>query len=192
MDKLVDKLLAQIEEWQYLVNCLKFSAPHLHTLADTIAELICNKRTLICGNGGSASQAQHFAGELVGRYRQTRRPLNAVALSSDGAVLTCIANDFGIDPLFARQVEGLGATGDLLIALSTSGRSPNILHALQAAHTKGMRTLALLGRDGGIAKDMAEFQWTVPSTNTARIQEVHLLIIHLICEKVDSLLLGKE
>jgi D-sedoheptulose 7-phosphate isomerase len=145
-------------------------------------------KVLACGNGGSAADAQHLAGELVGRYRDERPALAAVALTADGAVLTCIANDYDFDRLFARQVEALGRPGDLLVAISTSGRSPNVLRALETASRLGLETAALLGRDGGPARALARLPIVVPHEETARIQECHGLMIHLACEALDRLL----
>jgi D-sedoheptulose 7-phosphate isomerase len=140
---------------------------------------------LTCGNGGSATDAQHLAEELVGRYRSNRRPLPAIALTADSAALTCIANDFGYDEVFARQVEALTRPGDLLLCFSTSGNSPNILAALGAARARGVGTIALLGKDGGAAKDLADLPLVVASDDTARIQEAHLQVLHYICEVVE-------
>jgi D-sedoheptulose 7-phosphate isomerase len=145
-------------------------------------------RLLACGNGGSAAEAQHFATELVGRYCRNRRPLPAVALSADGSLLTCIANDYGADQVFARAVEGLGRPGDLLVALSTSGNSANVVAAVAAARRLGLHTLALLGKDGGKIKGMADREWIVPSRDTARVQEAHLVFIHVVCDYLDAAL----
>lgn len=144
-------------------------------------------RILACGNGGSASDAQHFAAELVGRYKDDRPALAAVALTSDGAVLTCLANDYGYERVFARQVEALGRPGDLVLAISTSGRSPSVLRALETARACGLATGALLGRDGGPALALADVAVVVEDQETARIQEGHALLIHLMCEALDRL-----
>ncbi|HZN03342.1 MAG TPA: SIS domain-containing protein [Candidatus Polarisedimenticolia bacterium] len=144
-------------------------------------------KVLACGNGGSASDAQHFAAELVGRYKDERPALAAVALTSDGAVLTCLANDYDYERIFARQVEALGRPGDLLLAISTSGRSPNVLRALETARARGLSTAALLGRDGGPALPLADVAVVVEDEETARIQEGHALLIHLLCEALDHL-----
>jgi D-sedoheptulose 7-phosphate isomerase len=144
-------------------------------------------KVLACGNGGSASDAQHFAAELVGRYREERPALAAVALTSDGAVLTCLANDYEYAHVFARQVEALGRPGDLLLAISTSGRSPSVLRALETARSRGLATAALLGRDGGPARALADLPVVVEDDETARIQEGHALLIHLLCEALDRL-----
>ena len=148
-------------------------------------------KVLACGNGGSASDAQHLVAELVGRYLKERRALPAVALNADGSVLTCLSNDYDYERVFARQVEALGRPGDLLLAISTSGRSPNIVRVLKVSRDLGLRTAALLGRDGGPALAEAELSIVVPSQETARIQECHGLMIHLMCEALDLLLESK-
>lgn len=143
---------------------------------------------MACGNGGSAADAQHLASELVGRYLKERGPLGAIALAADGSILTCLSNDYAFETVFARQIEAVGRPGDLLLALSTSGRSPNILEALRTARALGLETAALLGRDGGPARALASLAIVVPSNETARIQECHGLMIHLLCEALDALL----
>jgi D-inositol-3-phosphate glycosyltransferase len=144
-------------------------------------------KVLICGNGGSAADAQHLAAELVGRFRAPeRRALGAVALTADTAVLTAWSNDCGYADVFARQVEALGRPGDVLVAISTSGRSRNVVAALRAARRLGLRTVALVGGDGGEAGGEADVAVTVPASDTQRIQEVHGLLIHLLCELVEQ------
>jgi phosphoheptose isomerase len=148
-------------------------------------------KVLVCGNGGSAAQAQHLAAELVGRYKApARRALGAVALSADTAVLTAWSNDVGYDDVFARQVEGLGRRGDVLIGLSTSGRSRNVVRAFEVARALGLRTVALLGGDGGAVAPLADVAVTVPSADTQHIQEVHLVVVHLLCELIEARLLA--
>jgi phosphoheptose isomerase len=144
-------------------------------------------KVLVCGNGGSAAQAQHLVGELVGRYRLPNRPaLAAIALTADTAVLTAWANDVGYDDVFARQVSALARPGDVLIGLSTSGRSRNVVRAFETARAQGARTLALLGGDGGTLAPLADVPITVPSADTQRIQETHLALVHLLCEVVEA------
>ncbi len=143
-------------------------------------------RILICGNGGSAADAQHFAAELSGRYVKERRALAGIALTTDTSALTAIGNDYGFDRVFSRQVEALGRPGDLLVGISTSGSSPNVLRAVEAAQTQGMKTLGLLGRDGGKLKTLCDEALVVPSPVTARIQEVHQMIYHFWCEVIDT------
>ncbi len=139
-----------------------------------------------CGNGGSASDSQHLAAELVGRYREERQPLRSTALNTDTSVLTCIGNDFGFDEVFSRQVKALGRPGDVLVVISTSGNSPNILSAIEAAGSLEMATVGLLGRDGGLAMSMVDEAIVIPSDSTARIQECHILIGHILCELIEE------
>ena len=144
-------------------------------------------KVLVCGNGGSAADAQHFAGEMVGRYKLNgRAALPALALTTDTTVLTCVANDFSYEEVFSRQVEAFAQPGDLVIGISTSGRSANVLKALQAARSRDSRTLALVGAGGGPISEAADLALCVPSTDTARIQECHITMIHTICEIVDG------
>jgi D-sedoheptulose 7-phosphate isomerase len=176
-------------EWRQLAEAFEQSAAFLDPLARWTAQLIVNgARLLVCGNGGSAAEAQHFATELVGRYQAERHPLPAVALSADGALLTCISNDYSAEVIFSRQVPALGRPGDLLVGLSTSGRSRNVLAAVAVAKAHGLHTLALLGKGGGDLAGQAEREWIVPSQVTARIQEAHLLFIHIVCDYIDALL----
>src|SRR5262245_4547906 len=142
-------------------------------------------KVLACGNGGSAADAQHFVAELVGRYVEDRRALAAIALNTDTSVLTCVSNDYDYERVFARQVEALGRPDDLFLGITTSGQSPNVLRALETATRLGLVTAALLGRDGGPARALARITVVVPSTETARIQECHGLMIHLVCEALD-------
>ena len=152
-------------------------------------------KILFCGNGGSAADSQHIAAEFTGRFIEDRKPLAALALSTDTSALTCIGNDYSFDEVFARQVAGLGRAGDVMIGISTSGNSPSILEAIAAAHDNEMRVVALTGKGGGqISKLLrdTDIHICVPSDRTARIQEVHLLTIHCLCDGVDCLLLGAE
>lgn len=148
-------------------------------------------KALSCGNGGSAADAQHFSSELLGRFESERASLPAVALTTDTSTLTAVGNDYGYERVFARQVNGLGQAGDVLLAISTSGNSENVIAAIEAAHAKGMAVVALTGRDGGkIARALAsaDIELRVPSDRTIRIQEVHLLIIHSLCDVIDQTL----
>ena len=152
-----------------------------------LARVLERGRTVYwCGNGGSASDSQHLAAELVGRYREDRQPLRSVALNTDTSVLTCIGNDFGFDEVFSRQVKALGRPGDVLVVISTSGNSPNILSAIEAAGSLEMATVGLLGRDGGLAMSMVDEAIVIPSDSTARIQECHILIGHILCELIEE------
>ncbi len=172
-----------------LAEGLEQSAAAIESLAEWTAHLIASgARLLVCGNGGSAAEAQHFATELLGRFKAERRPLPAMALTADGALLTCISNDYSAEDVFARQVVGLGEPGDLLVGLSTSGNSRNVIAAVAAAKAQGLHTLALLGKGGGMLAGKAEREWIVPSDSTARIQEAHLFFIHVVCEYIDAVL----
>jgi len=147
---------------------------------------------LLCGNGGSAAQAQHIAAEFVGRFRRDRRPLFAKALTADTSVLTAIANDYGYEHAFARQIESLRRGPGILIALSTSGCSPNILKAVDVAKTKGFITIGLTGEHGGDLKHTAQYWLGVPSNDTAVVQEMHLILLHIMCNFIDEYLFGEE
>jgi phosphoheptose isomerase len=144
-------------------------------------------KLLVCGNGGSAADSQHFAAEFAGRFKETgRRALPAIALTADGSFLTAWANDSSFDDVFARQIEALGKPGDVLFAISTSGTSENTVRALRAGAELGMQTIGLLGRDGGAMRDLADLAIIAPGSDTQRIQELHILLIHIICELVEA------
>lgn len=178
------KRLALIERFQAY-------EPVIQEISRTIAKAVASGHTIFtCGNGGSASQAQHFAAELVGRFGRERRSLPSVSLNSDTAILTCLVNDYGIDQMFRRQVEGLMRPGDVLVCLSTSGNSANIVAALERARELGHLSVALLGKDGGRAKGLATWELIVPEQETALIQEMHLAVIHYICSVVDEVVIG--
>jgi phosphoheptose isomerase len=156
------------------------------TAASAIANAFGSGRKLLAfGNGGSAGDAQHLVAELVGRFQKERAGFAAVALTADTSLLTSVANDYGFERVFARQLEALGAAGDVAFAISTSGVSPNVVAALKAARARGLRTIALTGRDGGEAGRLAEVHINVPEDCTARVQEVHITLIHAICEIVE-------
>jgi D-sedoheptulose 7-phosphate isomerase len=148
--------------------------------------LTSGAKILICGNGGSAADAQHFAAELCGRYVRERRALAGIALNTDTSALTAIGNDYGFDRIFARQVEALGHAGDLFVGVSTSGNSENIVQAVRTARSLGIRTLGLLGKDGGRLGSLMDDCLIVPSNVTARVQEIHIMIIHFWCEILDG------
>jgi D-sedoheptulose 7-phosphate isomerase len=157
------------------------------------AALRLGGKIMACGNGGSAADSQHFAAELLNRFERERAPLAAIALTTDTSTLTSIANDYHYDQVFAKQVLGLGRAGDVLLAISTSGNSPNVLAAMSAARARGVRVVALTGKGGGAmgaALAANDIHLCVPAERTARIQEVHLLILHCLCDGIDTLLLG--
>lgn len=151
-----------------------------------IAALRSGRKILLFGNGGSAADAQHLAAELVNRYRRSRPALAAVALTTDASVLTSIANDVAFEEVFSRQIEALGEPGDVAIAISTSGRSPNVVRAVETARRLGVRTIGLLGRDGGLVAPLVDVPLIVPIEETPRIQEVHITLGHILCELIED------
>lgn len=170
----------------------------VNTVGDTLAEPIAEcvrlmvsalrngHKVLTMGNGGSAADAQHLAAELVGRFLTERKALPAIALTTDTSILTAIGNDYGFDEVFKRQVEALAVPGDILIGISTSGNSTNVVRALEAGRERGATTIGLLGRDGGAIGTLVDLALTVPSSETPRIQEAQLFIIHLLCDLVEK------
>ncbi|MBS0289120.1 MAG: phosphoheptose isomerase [Proteobacteria bacterium] len=164
--------------------------PDIVNACECIVQALQNQhKVLVCGNGGSAADAQHFASELLNRFEKERIGLPAFALTTDSSTLTSIANDYNYDEIFSKQIKGLGNSGDVLMVISTSGKSQNIVNAVYAAHSKGMKVVALTGKDGGpLARVMQaqDIELRVPSQSTARIQEVHILIIHCICDYIDT------
>jgi D-sedoheptulose 7-phosphate isomerase len=171
-------------------------APEIARGAAVMTEcLLTDGKILTCGNGGSAADAQHFAAELVGRFERERPELPAIALTTDTSLLTAVANDYSFEQIFAKQVRALGAKGDVLLAISTSGNSGNVIAAIEAAHAREMRVVALTGKGGGRIGELlppADVHLCVPHPRTARIQEVHLLMIHCLCDIIDATLLGDE
>ena len=160
---------------------------HILAQAEDMAQrLQQGAHIFVCGNGGSAADAQHFAAELSGRYVKERRALGGIALTTDTSAITAIGNDYGYDQVFSRQVEALGRPGDLLVGISTSGNSPNVLLAVASAKALGMRTLGLLGRDGGKLKSAVDDALVVPCAVTARVQEIHQMTYHFWCEIIDT------
>jgi D-sedoheptulose 7-phosphate isomerase len=147
-------------------------------------------KLMVMGNGGSAADSQHFAAEIVSRFRMERPGLPAIALSTDTSILTAIGNDYGFDVVFRRQVEALAMPGDVVVGISTSGNSVNVKKAFELARTKGCRTVALLGRDGGSIKGSCDLSLVVPSDDTPRIQEGHITIIHIVCDLVEKAMFG--
>jgi D-sedoheptulose 7-phosphate isomerase len=181
---------------QTKLNAVEAMAAPVAAAIQTATEcLLAGGKILACGNGGSAADAQHFAAELIGRFEAERQELAAIALTTDSSILTAVGNDYSFAQIFARQVRGLGHSGDVLLAISTSGNSGNIIEAIKAAHEHDMRVIALTGRGGGQIGEMMkddDIHLCVPAERTARIQETHLLVIHCLCDGIDALLLGVE
>lgn len=162
-------------------------AEPIKKISQFLAQSLGKGSTLFwCGNGGSAADSQHLAAELVGRFKKNRRALRSIALTTDSSVLTCVANDYSYDDIFARQVEALGRPRDVLIGISTSGNSENVLRAFKTAKELDLVTVALLGKGGGSAKNLADHSLIIPSDSTARIQEAHILIGHIFCELIEQ------
>lgn len=182
-------LRSGLEEHLDVFRLLADSVPIIQQAAGAVAVTLSHGgKLMLCGNGGSAADSQHLAAELAGRFVKDRRPLAAVALSTDTSVLTCIANDYSFDDVFSRQVTGLGREGDCLLALSTSGNSGNVLRAAEAARAARIRVIGLLGRDGGALRALCDIPIVVPSSTTARIQEAHIFIGHALCALVEEAL----
>jgi D-sedoheptulose 7-phosphate isomerase len=164
----------------------QFAEPGARAARMLAEALLGGRKALVFGNGGSAADAQHFAGEMVGRFKMPVRPaLPMIALSTDTTVLTCVANDFSYEEVFSRQVEALAQPGDVVVGISTSGRSANVLRALRAARERGASTIALLGNDGGTIAPEVDLPIVVPASDTTRIQECHITLIHAICELIE-------
>lgn len=190
-DQVIELFNASIETKHSAKEVL--AAPIATAIERMTGAFKAGNKILTCGNGGSAADAQHFAAELVCRFERERPGLPAVALTTDSSALTAISNDYSYDEVFAKQVTALGQAGDILLAISTSGNSANVLRAIEAAHAKGLTVVALTGRDGGnIAKLLQDndVEIRVPSNSTARVQEVHLLTIHCLCHQIDEVLFG--
>ena len=185
--KMEKQIISALEEGVRLGEKLKELTPVIAKSSRMIIDCLkSGGKVMICGNGGSAADSQHIAAELVGRFKRERRALAAIALSTDTSILTSLANDYSFDRVFSRQVEALGSPGDLLILISTSGNSANLVEAARAAKDREIGTMALLGRDGGKVAGEVDFSIIVPSSDTARIQEGHMLIYHIICDLVEE------
>jgi D-sedoheptulose 7-phosphate isomerase len=181
---------------QVKLNAMEMlAAPIAGAVETMVASLRGNRKILVCGNGGSAADSQHFAAELLNRFEMERPGLAAMALTTDSSTMTSIANDYDFKQIFSKQVRALGQSGDVLLAISTSGNSPNVVEAIAAAHEQDMRVVALTGKSGGRIGEILRRDDThicVPHDKTARIQEVHLLALHCMCDGIDCLLLGVE
>ncbi|MGA2548663.1 MAG: phosphoheptose isomerase [Burkholderiaceae bacterium] len=194
---LIDRILRQFDDSARLKQ--QAGAELGDALAQSVelmVEALSNdNKILACGNGGSAADSQHFAAELIGRFERERLPLAAIALTTDSSILTAIGNDYSFEVIFAKQVQGLGRPGDVLLAISTSGSSPDVLAAVEAAHEREMRVVALSGKGGGRMNELlrpGDVHICVPHDRTTRIQEVHLLALHCLCDGIDWMLLGEE
>ena len=192
-DRVKQHFTASIETKMQSMESL---APSITAAAEVMVQALLNERKILaCGNGGSAGDAQHFSAELLNRFERERPPLPAIAITTDSSTLTSIANDYSYDEIFSKQVKALGQAGDVLLAISTSGNSANVNEAVKAAHHREMRVVALSGRQGGSLRKLladGDVEICVPSPVTARIQEVHLLVIHCLCDLIDSHLFGGD
>ena len=193
LDPAAAPLAANLQAARGVQEQLPALAGLLGQAAQTIAGALLNgDKVLCCGNGGSAADCAHFCTEIAGRYRLERRGFPAIDLTANHSLLTALVNDFPPEQVFARQVQALGKSGDVLIAFSTSGNSANVRRAIEAAGSQGLRTIAFLGRGGGGCKGLAGIELIVPSDNTQRIQEAHQLLYHTICDLLDPLLGGRR
>lgn len=175
-----------LNEWRNLLPVLDSLAPAVEQFALAMHECwLAGGKVMFAGNGGSCADAMHFAEELVVRYRKNRRALAAISLT-DSAAITCCGNDFGFDDIFARQVDALGKPGDVLVAISTSGNSKNIIKAVEIAKSRQIKVVTFLGKDGGALRNVGDVEVLVPSANTARIQEVQKMLFHAVCDWVDE------
>jgi D-sedoheptulose 7-phosphate isomerase len=184
---MIDDVKQQLQAHRALFEVIERDlAPLIAEMAALLADALkSGNKLLVMGNGGSAADSQHFAAEIVGRFKLERRALPAVALSTDTSCLTAIGNDYGFEAVFRRQVEALAAAGDVVVGISTSGNSPNVLSALTLARERGCRTVGLLGRDGGSIKGVCDLALVVPTNDTPRVQEGHIAIIHIVCDLVE-------
>lgn len=191
--KMIDKILERIVEAhsEGIKNLLALRDSLEQVAVEISKSLRYGGKLLIAGNGGSASQSQHLAAEIVGRYTKERMGYPAVALTTDTSIITAIGNDYGFNEIFRRQIEALGKRGDIFLAISTSGNSPNVLSAMEEAKKRGLVVVALTGRDGGKMKDLCDYHLNIPLKDTPRIQEFHEIIIHIIAELVELNLTGE-
>lgn len=185
-------IAAQLREHRAVLEQIEQQlTPTIAALATRLIETFTiGNKLLIMGNGGSAADAQHFAGEIVSRFRIERPGLPAIALSTDSSIMTAIGNDYGFERVFARQIEALAAPGDAVIGISTSGNSPNVAKALEVARQAGCTTIGLLGRDGGSIKALCDIPLIMPSNDTPRIQEGHITVIHILCDLIEQGMFG--
>ena len=190
MQRVLEMIRTQLAEQRSLLELIdrELSNDIAAAVKLLVASLSAGNKLLVMGNGGSAADAQHFAAELVGRFRLERRALPAIALTTDTSALTAIGNDYGFDRIFSRQVEALARPGDVVVGISTSGNSANIAQALQSGRDAGCHTIALLGRGGGDIKGLVDLPLVIPSDATPRIQEGHIIVIHILCDLLEQAL----
>ncbi|MFN3913955.1 MAG: SIS domain-containing protein [Aquabacterium sp.] len=187
MPTMSNLFLDNLKEHAAVFEALPALSPLVSEASTLMADAVkAGGKVMFCGNGGSAADSQHLAAELTGRFIKDRRPLAGLALSTDSSALTCIGNDYSFDEVFARQVMGLGRAGDVLVAISTSGNSRNVLRAVDEARALGIKVVGFLGRDGGALKPLCDVAIVVPSQVTARIQEAHILIGHTLCGLIEQ------
>jgi len=184
MNKIIQSNFEEHKEVLSQINSLEVTIEKVAKLL--ICSLKENKTIFWCGNGGSASDSQHLTGELIGRFKGDRKPLKSVSLNADSAVMTCIVNDYGYDHIFSRQIEALSTEGDILIGISTSGNSNNVNNAFRMAKEKKIHTVGLLGKGGGEAFKLVDHSIVIPSQSTARIQEMHIIVGHILCELIEE------
>ncbi len=183
-DRIRSVVLESIEVKQ---AALLVNMPSVERTAEALIKAFKNNnRVFLCGNGGSAADSQHIAAEFIGRFQKERKALPAIALTTDSSILTCLTNDYSYDIVFSRQIEALGRSGDILIGISTSGKSPNVIKAFERAKEMGITTIAFTGNDGGTMASVADIAVVIPSKVTARIQEAHITFFHAICEVVEN------
>jgi len=187
---MIEEVKTQLRDHQALFALIEQDLSlQIAEMAALLADTFRSKgKLIVMGNGGSAADAQHFAAEIVGRFKMERPALPAVALSTDTSILTAIGNDYGFDAVFKRQIEALAVAGDAVVGISTSGNSPNVLQALKLARERGCRTIGLLGKNGGSIKALCDLPLVIPSSDTPRIQEGHITIIHIVCDLVEKAL----
>ena len=191
---MLDAISQQIEDTISLHNTVKTQlASQIQDFVNVLLQCFAGgNKVLICGNGGSAADSQHFAAELVVRFKKERKALPSIALTTDSSILSACSNDYSFEEVFSRQVEALGSQGDILIGISTSGNSPNVIKAIESGKNQKLKTITLLGKNGGKLKGNADIELIVPSDNTARIQEVHIMILHIVCDLMEKEMFGDD
>jgi D-sedoheptulose 7-phosphate isomerase len=189
---MISEITSQLAAHREVITMIERElTPQIAAMATLLVETFKRGgKLLVMGNGGSAADAQHFVAEIVSRFKMERRGLPALALSTDTSILTAIGNDYGFDRVFRRQIEALAVEGDLVVGISTSGNSPNVLQALEVAREKGCHTIGLLGNDGGAIRNACDLALVVPTADTPRAQEGHITIIHIVCDLLEKTMFG--